>query len=135
MPDWAVTIVVAFLSTLSGAGGVVAYLRWRSDTRAARESRQDDHILKLISAQDASEVQFRDAVIKAYEYEVAARRELDARLTETQKQLTIAVAERDLFQRQLERAQADLTAAHAKIRHLEDEIAQLQAHNNQKEHA
>lgn len=133
MPDWAVTLVVAFLSTLSGAGGVVAYLRMRTDARTAAAARQDDYTLKLRDALDKDEAEFRTAVYNAYLAEVTRNRDLDGRLTETQKQLLVITGERDSFKRQLEQAQTDLSAAHTKIRHLESEIAQLQAHN-QKEH-
>lgn len=133
MPDWATGLLTAIVGALFGGGGVVAFLKARADAQVAREAQQDDYTLKLINAQGASEAEFRNAVIKAYEYEVAARRDLDARLTETQKQLTITTAERDLTQRQLERTQAELDAAHAKIRHLEAEIAELQAQQQQKE--
>lgn len=134
MPDWLISIIIALISGLSGAGGVVTYLRMRTDARTAAAARQDDYTLKLRDALDKDEAEFRTAVYNAYLAEVTRNRDLDGRLAETQKQLLGITGERDSFKRQLEQAQTDLSAAHAKIRHLESEIAQLQAHN-QKEPA
>lgn len=133
-PDWLISILTAIIGGLSGAGGLAAYLRMRTETRQAAAARQDEFTLKLRDALDKDEAEFRTAVYNAYLAEVTRNRDLDDRLGETQKQLTTITGERDLFKRQLEQAQTDLSAAHAKIRHLESEIAQLQAHN-QKESA
>lgn len=141
MPDWAVTILGAIIGGLFGAGGLAAYLKVRADTRLTADAQQDEHTLKLINALGASEAEFRKAVSDAYQSEVAARRELDARLTETQKQLTIVTLERDELKRQrdadqreiealkqqVRQLQTDLSAAHEKIRHQDTEIAALQA--------
>jgi hypothetical protein len=140
MPEWLSTIVIAVISGLFGAGGLAAYLKVRSDARITREAQQDDHTLALINAQGASEAEFRNAVIKAYEYEVSARRDLDVRLTETQKQLTIVGLERDELKRQrdidqrtidglehqVKQLQYDLSAAHEMIRLQDAIIATLQ---------
>lgn len=133
MPDWAISLLTALIGGLSGAGGLAAYLRMRAETRQTAAARQDEFTLKLRDALDKDEAEFRTAVYNAYLAEVTRNKDLDSRLTETQRQLVLITGERDLFKRQLEQAQADLSAAHAKIRHLEGEIAQLQ--QQQREHA
>lgn len=137
MPDWLISIVTAIVGGLFGAGGLVAWQRMRVETRLTAETQQDEHTLKLLNALNADEAAFRRAVYDAYLAEVARNRDLDARLTEVQKQLTITTGERDLTQRQLERTQAelvqtrgDLDKANTKIRQLEEQIAALE----QKEH-
>lgn len=133
MPDWLTTIAVAIISGLFGAGGFAAYLRSRNDARLNAEAQQDEHTLKLINALGASENEFRNAVLAAYQSEVAARRDLDARLTTTQNQLAVVTLERDDLKHKLDRTQAalehaqtDLNQAHQKIRNMEAEIAVLQ---------
>lgn len=143
MPDWLRDIVVALIGGLFGAGGIAGLaqvLKARADARLAIEAQQDEYTLKLHQSLNASEEVFRNAVLGAYNGEVKVRREIEARLDaevkargEVEKQLTAITGERDLFKRQLEQAQTDLSAAHAKIRHLESEIAQLQ--QQQREHA
>jgi len=134
VPDWFVNVLISFISAASGAGGVVAYLRYRADTRLSAEAQQDKHTLDLINALGASETDFRNAVLAAYQSEVQARRDLDARLTTAQNLLTIVTLERDDLKHKLEKAQAglehaqaDLDQAHQKIRRMEDEIAALRA--------
>lgn len=133
MPDWAVSLLTALVGGLFGAGGLAALQRARSDARLSAEAQQDEHTLKLINALGASETEFRNAVLLAYQSEVQARRDLDSRLTTTQHDLTIVTLERDELKRKLERTQAalehaqgDLNQAHSKIRRMEDEIAVLQ---------
>lgn len=126
MPDWAVSLVTALIGGLFGAGGFAAYVKARTDARLSAEAQQDEHTLKLINALGASETEFRNAVLTAYQSEVSARRDLDARLTTTQHDLTIVTLERDDLKRKLDRALTDLDQAHRKIRHMEDEIATLQ---------
>lgn len=130
MPDWLIALMTALIGGLTGAGGLAAWQRARSDARLAVAVQRDDYTLRLKEALDKDETAFRQAVYEAYLAEVGRNKELDSRLTEVQKQLTIAITERDIFQRQLERAQTDLQAAHEKIRHLEAQIAALE----QKEH-
>ena len=130
MPDWVISLLTALIGGLTGAGGLVAWQRARSDARLATTTHRDDYTLRLRDALDKDEAEFRKAVYEAYLAEVGRNKDLDARLSEVQGQLKIALAERDLFQRQLERAQLDLAAAHDKIRHLETQIAALE----QKEH-
>lgn len=134
MPDWLTTLITAIISAASGAGGVVAYLKMRQDARITLATHQDDYTLKLRDALDKDEAEFRKTVYDAFRAEVARNRELDERLTVTQKELTVVGLERDELRRkldrtqvELDRAKADLNEAHKKIRHLEDEIAALQA--------
>lgn len=126
MPDWLVSVITALIGGLSGAGGLAAYLRMRNETRQAAAARQDDYTLRLRDALDKDEAEFRKAVYDAYQAEVGRNRDLDNRLTETQRQLTIITLERDDLKRQYDRALE-------RIRHLEAEVAQLQA-QNQKEY-
>lgn len=135
MPDWAIGILSNIISGLLGAGGLATWLRLRADARQAAAARQDEYTLKLRDALDKDEAEFRKAVYDAYMAEVARSRELDSRLTTTQGQLTIITLERDDLKRKWERAQEDLNQAHAKIRHLETEIATLQQQQNRKETA
>lgn len=128
MPDWLTGIITAVIGGLFGAGGLAAYLRIRVEARQTAASRQDEYTLKLRDSLDKDEADFRKAVYDAYLAEVGRNRDLDSRLTETQKQLTVITLERDDLKRQLDRAQADLNQAHAKIRQMEAEIAMLQAH-------
>lgn len=127
MPDWAVAIITALIGGLSGAGGLAAYLRMRVDARQAAAARQDDYTLKLRDALDKDEAEFRKAVYEAYLAEVARNRDLDARLTTTQGQLTIITLERDSLRQKYEQALD-------RIRQLEGKVAELEA-QNQKEHS
>lgn len=122
MPDWAVTIVTALIGGLFGAGGwagMAQLLKARADARLAVESQQDEHTLKLYQSLNASEEVFRKAVLGAYEGEVKARREIEARLTETQSQLTIITLERDDLRKRYE-------AALVRIRELEKRVGELE---------
>lgn len=130
MPDWAVSLLTALVGGLFGAGGLVAFQRARSDARLSAEAQQDEHTLKLINALGASETEFRNAVLLAYQSEVSARRDLDSRLTTTQNQLAVVTLERDDLKRKLEHAQSDLDKAHQKIRRMENEIATLKQQQN-----
>ena len=151
--------VLSFLQLFfaGGTGGLLTalalYIRARGQNKNEARAQQDDYSIKLRAALDADEGTLRAslmAMVKDFEVtardlrqalaaEEKARRELDQRLTETQKQLTVVTLERDELKRQQERdqkkiegseyqirqLQADLSAAHEKIRHMETEIAQL----------
>lgn len=122
MPDWAVTIVTALIGGLFGAGGwagMAQLLKARADARLAAESQQDTHTLTLFQSLNASEEVFRKAVLGAYLEEVRARREIEARLTETQSQLTIITLERDDLRNKY-------AAALDRIRLLEGRVAELE---------
>lgn len=122
MPDWVVTIATALIGGLFGAGGFAGFaqiLKARADAQLAAESQQDEHTLKLYQSLNASEDVFRKAVLGAYEQEVKARREIEANLRETQKQLTIITLERDSLQHKYD-------AALARIRQLESRVAELE---------
>jgi len=123
MPDWLVAVLTNTISGLLGAGGVVAWVRVRADARQAAAARQDDYTLKLRDALDKDEDVFRKAVLSAYQEEVKARRELEANLRETQKQLTVITLERDDLRSKYERALD-------RIRQLESKVAELEAQRN-----
>lgn len=130
MPDWLIPLAQTLATAAVGGGvfaGLAALIKARADARLSTETQQDEQTLKLINSLGASEEVFRKAVLGAYQEEVKARLDIDARLTVTQNQLTVVTLERDDLKRKWERAQTDLDEAHKKIRHLEDEIAALQA--------
>jgi len=126
-----------------GVGGILLaltqYIRARGQNRVEAKAQQDEYSIKFRAALDADEETFRKALwemVGALRQELTdertARRELDARLTETQKALTLVTLERDEVRREhererleRERLRTELDQAHKKIRALELELAAL----------
>lgn len=126
----------------TGAGGVflalAQYIRARGQNQNEAMAQQDtanaqqrDYLLKLQELTNADERQLRDALAQMWAETRAQLREeqkeraaLDARLTETQRQLTIITLQRDELQRKYEQAVE-------RIRQLEKEVAELQAYQKE----
>lgn len=144
-----------------GVGGILLalaqYVRARGQNRNeaqalgnTADAQQRDYLLKLQELTNADERQLRETIAAMWaetrqqlrdtqeqlRQEQQKRVELDARLTETQKQLTVITLHRDELQKKYDQAQArsdDLKQKYeqalARIRQLEKEVAELKEHS------
>lgn len=131
-------IRIAELLFAGGVGGVLIalaqYIRARGQNQNEATAQQDtanaqqrEYLLKLQELTNADERQLREALAQMWAETRAQLREeqkeraaLDARLTETQRQLTFITLERDDLRNKYERALD-------RIRHLEGRVAELEA--------